>query len=73
MEKDLKRLAEKAEANWADHWNFRSYLQHSVDPAVIDETVQRLNLTVSSDIDCTECANCCKELEPHLDDKDIPA
>lgn len=71
MEKDLKILADKAKTNWADNWNFRSYLQHEVDPKIIDETVQTLYRSVSSQIDCTECANCCRELEPHLEESDI--
>ncbi len=71
MNKDLKSIAEKAEANWADNWNFRSFLQHEIDPVVIDETVQELNRTVSAAIDCTVCANCCRELQPHLEEKDV--
>ncbi len=71
MEKDLKIIAELAEANWADNWNFRSFLQKEVDPKVIDETVQALNSKVSGEIDCTVCANCCRELQPHLEEKDV--
>jgi Fe-S-cluster containining protein len=71
MEKDLKTIGLKAEVNWADNWNFRSFLQHNVDPTVIDETVKRLYQAVSAQIDCTACANCCKELQPHLDKKDV--
>jgi len=71
MEKDLKIIGEKAEANWADNWNFRSFLQHEIDPAVIDETVQALSRAVSTEIDCTICANCCKQLQPHLGEADV--
>ena len=71
MEKDLKIIAELAESNWADNWNFRSFLQHEIDPSIIDQTVHELNRVVSAEIDCTACANCCRELQPHLEEKDV--
>jgi len=71
MEKDLKVIAAKAETNWTDNWNFRSFLQHHVDPDIIDETVKLLNKVVSSQIECTDCGNCCRELQPHLDEVDV--
>jgi Fe-S-cluster containining protein len=71
MKKDLKIIAELAEENWADNWNFRSFLQHEVDPLIIDQTVHDLNRIVSAEIDCTTCANCCRELQPHLEEKDV--
>ena len=71
MEKDLKIIAENAEINWADNWNFRSYLQHEIDPILIDETALAVYQTVTSEIDCTKCANCCRVMEPHLEEDDI--
>lgn len=71
MEKNLEKIAKNAEINWADNWNFRSFLQHEVDPLIIDETALALYHAVSSEIDCTKCANCCRELEPHIEEDDV--
>jgi len=37
----------------------------------IDSIVYELYQKVSSEIDCRTCANCCKEVQPVLDQKDI--
>jgi Fe-S-cluster containining protein len=71
LETDLRRIAAAARANWADNWNFRAFLRKSIDPAVLDGTVQRLNAAVSAGIDCRTCANCCREIFPILDDADV--
>jgi hypothetical protein len=30
-----------------------------------------LDIRISSEIDCTKCANCCKKVQPVLDQEDI--
>lgn len=37
----------------------------------IDELIHQLNQTVSNQIDCTTCGNCCKKLEPGLEVNEI--
>lgn len=37
----------------------------------IDQHIHELYELVAKQIDCTKCANCCKKLEPGLDDKEI--
>jgi Fe-S-cluster containining protein len=37
----------------------------------IDTIVHDLSQRISSEIDCTICANCCKEVQPVLDQEDI--
>lgn len=71
MEKDLSKIAARAEANWADNWNYRAYLQRHVPPDEIDRTAQALNREVASAIDCTTCTNCCREINPYLSSSDV--
>ncbi len=40
---------------------------------VVDEAIHQLNNVISAKIDCTTCANCCKKLEPGLEDTEIEA
>ncbi len=37
----------------------------------LDAIVHRINDEISSQIDCTQCGNCCKHVTPILDDDDI--
>ena len=71
LELNLQVIAEEAEQNWADNWNFRAYLQQNIEPTEIDETVIFLNVNVSNAIDCTACGNCCREIYPHMESTDI--
>lgn len=49
---------------------FKKFLRN-VPSASVDEKVKVLNAEVSSVVDCTQCANCCKQLEPGLDTHEI--
>lgn len=49
---------------------FKKHLRN-YSSAVIDEKIHALNKRVSSGIDCTQCANCCKQLEPGLETDEI--
>src|SRR4051812_25803953 len=71
LETDLRRLEVLARANWRDNWNFRAYLKGYADEQELDRTVHRLHAEVASGIDCTKCANCCREIYPYLSPKDI--
>lgn len=37
----------------------------------IDQSIHSLNQQISPQIDCTTCANCCKKLEPGLEENEI--
>jgi hypothetical protein len=43
--------------------NFKSEL--------IDQSIHTLSKQITSQIDCTTCANCCKKLEPGLEENEI--
>ncbi len=49
---------------------FKKHLRQfkSVD---VDARIHQLYQSVSAQIDCTECGNCCKKLEPGLESKEI--
>ncbi|MES2691705.1 MAG: YkgJ family cysteine cluster protein [Bacteroidota bacterium] len=38
---------------------------------MVDEKIHALNKEVSAEIDCTACANCCRQLEPGLETEEI--
>lgn len=38
---------------------------------LIDVTIHKLNNEIAPKIDCTTCANCCKKLEPGLEENEI--
>ena len=66
IEQNIELIASLAEPHWADNWNFRAYLQRNVHPVKIDEKAIETYLEVSSQIDCTSCGNCCREIYPHM-------
>lgn len=71
LETDLSIIASLAEPHWADHWNFRAFLQQNVPSRKLDLVVKALHEDVSSRIDCTSCANCCRTARPHFDPHDV--
>ncbi len=58
---DLNFIAAKAAENEEENDSFRLFLKNSSSKKV-DELVHQLNDEISSQIDCTQCGNCCKSL-----------
>jgi len=56
---NLEAIAAMAETRVTEHERFRSFLQGK-DAGSVDEMVSRLNETVSAQVDCTQCGNCCR-------------
>ena len=72
IEKKLKRIKRLAQKRDEENWKFRSYLKQSdIGRGELDAVVHRIVTEVTSQIDCTECGNCCKEMRPVLDEDDI--
>jgi len=72
METDINKIRKMSKEKEDENWNFRSYLKGCDIPAKkIDSIVYELYQKVSSEIDCRTCANCCREIQPVLDQKDI--
>lgn len=67
LPEELRKLAEKAEKGnmqWTASF-------HKKKSNVLDNEAQRLHREIFNEIDCLQCANCCKSISPTLYDKDI--
>ena len=72
LETDLNKIKKLSEKNDQENWNFRSFLKgYDATIEEMDAIVHELNQRISSEIDCTDCANCCKKVQPLLDQEDI--
>ena len=72
MKTGLKEIARIAKSKENENWKFRSFLKgFDIEIEELDSIVHELFDYVSSEIDCTKCANCCKEVSPLLKENDI--
>ncbi len=72
LETDLDRIKRLAERKSEENWQFRSYLKNiNMKQQKLDSLVHGIYEEVSSQIDCTKCANCCKVMYPVLKKMDI--
>jgi Fe-S-cluster containining protein len=72
METNLKKIRQLGEKRNEENWEFRSFLKFiDMETAELDSLVHSLYKDVSLQIDCTKCANCCKEMKPALKKEDI--
>ena len=72
METDLRKIKQLGIKRDRENWEFRSFLKFvDTDTEELDAIVHNIYQEVSSQIDCTKCANCCKEMKPILNQKDI--
>lgn len=71
IETKLSRIAKMAKKREDENWTFRSFLKsHDMEDKDLDAIVHRIHDEVASQIDCTKCGNCCKEIRPTLDSED---
>ncbi len=72
IELDLKRIETFTVAREDENWAFRNFLKRlDMDTADLDAIVHRINDEGSAQIDCTQCANCCKVVRPSLTKTDV--
>jgi hypothetical protein len=66
----LRVLAEKKED---ENWDFRTFIKAhcDLDEAELDNRVSAITKRVWAGIDCTTCANCCKEVKPTFSEEDV--
>ncbi len=65
MELNLKKIKKLSEEHNDENWQFRSFLLCcTISSKIVDKMVHRIYKEVASEIDCTKCGNCCKEMSP---------
>jgi len=66
----LRVLADEKEN---ENWKFRRFLklQGELDATELDDRVFELTKKIWAGIDCTACANCCKEVKPTFSGEDV--
>jgi Fe-S-cluster containining protein len=70
---DLVQIRKQAAAKEDENWRFRAFLKTRcrLEPEEIDERVFAATRRVWAGIDCTQCANCCKEVKPTFSDEEV--
>jgi len=72
IETDLKKIKAFSEKYDEQNWKFRLYLKNSdISDRKLDNIVHEIYEKVSSQINCRDCANCCKVLHPIIRKKDV--
>lgn len=72
IEIDLSRIATMAKTREDENWAFRIFLKSlEMRNSELDAIVHGIQEAVASQIDCTQCGNCCKEIRPTLDAEDV--
>jgi Fe-S-cluster containining protein len=70
---DPGQLKQIAESKADENYDFRQFLKHhpKLRAKQIDQLVFGISAEVWKGIDCTTCGNCCREVSPTLDEKDV--
>ncbi len=72
LETDISTIGRLAREQEDANWQFRCFLKNcDLDEEEIDAIVHDLYWAVSEGIDCLECANCCRVIQPLLKQEDI--
>ncbi|MBN2092811.1 YkgJ family cysteine cluster protein [candidate division KSB1 bacterium] len=67
---DLMKIELTSQEEKDENWKFREFLK-KINPEKVDEIVYNLLQKIAPQIDCTACANCCKQLEVSLTEEDV--
>jgi uncharacterized protein len=70
VEIDLQRIASAAIEKQSENARFKEFLR-PIPTRQVDAAVAEINKQVSAAVDCTQCANCCRVLEPPVDKTEI--
>ena len=70
MEIDLEKIREIAAQRKEENAQFKLSLK-TIPIRQVDDIVAQLSKEVSAAIDCTACGNCCKQLEPPVDQHEL--
>ncbi|HET8891948.1 MAG TPA: YkgJ family cysteine cluster protein [Candidatus Angelobacter sp.] len=70
---DLVQIRTQAEKKEDENYSFRRFLKGKchLEPEEIDERVFAATRLVWAGIDCTQCANCCREVHPTFSEEEV--
>jgi len=73
MSFDLVQIRDLSRKKGDENWRFRQFLkgQCDLDPKEIDQRVFEITGRVWAGIDCTSCANCCREVKPTFSEQEV--
>jgi Fe-S-cluster containining protein len=73
MPYDLVQIRQRAEEKEDENYRFRRFLktQCKLEPEEIDQRVFAATRRVWAGIDCTACANCCREVHPTFTEAEV--
>jgi Fe-S-cluster containining protein len=72
LETNIKRIEQLIKEKEDANWEFRCFIKASdISIEDIDSVVHEVCDTISRQIDCRQCANCCKVVRPLLQQKDV--
>ena len=73
MTPDLVQIRQRAKEKEDENWKFRAFLKGECDLEAeeIDRRVFAITRRVWAGIDCTSCANCCREVHPTFSEKEV--
>lgn len=72
VETDIEIIKKHCQEKDDENWEFRGFLKScNLGVNELDSIVNRIYQEVSSEIDCTVCANCCKEANFMIEGKDV--
>ena len=70
---DLVQIRTLAERKEQENWRFRQFVKFEceLDEKEIDRQVWETTKRIWSGIDCTACANCCREIRPTFSEEEV--
>ncbi len=73
MTVDLVQIRTLAQQKEDENWRFRRFVKFEcdLDPKEMDEQVFETTKRVWAGIDCTVCANCCREVKPTFSEEEV--
>jgi uncharacterized protein len=73
MAPNLVQIRALAKEKEDENWRFRQFLKQQcyLDPSDVDTQVRETTKRVWAGIDCTACANCCREVPPTFSEEEV--
>ena len=70
---DLVQIRKLGEEKEEENFRFRQFLKTrcNLEPDEVDERVFEITRRVWAGIDCTSCANCCREVKPTFSEEEV--